>query len=1038
VKEQATLVLKSPLAQGKCDPALLEAKGFSSPMLVDFDFDAENFLATFPSARDTLDAFLEKHRSAELTLILAGVSSGKRLCPRLLDFLGSRRFQAILRLDLETLNLHPHRPLEHLASRTLAVFPGPVIPLTMGSHRRIYQLCANMLKHGDPIDLLLTGAKHHAEASIPLLEQVCPRIHRYGITKPQLPFAAKIRRRLEDWLFGLRGKSAPPSLFSERLESDAPFSGAKSLRRLAESGRYANIIVSYAWLDRIRRLVPPGVHSRIWWFCDTHDVQYVRNAGSDAVRDRVLATESSEKRRELEVLRSYDKVIAISPSDSQTLTMELGAERVILASNGFDYALMPPKPIDPSAPVFGFIGRNMEANALSLADIFGNWWPALRRRWPQATFRVGGDIVENEVFRKNAFLKPEILADGFVPDLQAWFSGVDILLNPVIVQGGMNFKAIEALVGGRLLLTNPKGVISFGDSSLAIVAENGDAAVPLLEAELTDPGTWVRRRREQQKKAQAHFGDDVALLDLSRALHAPAPPAPSLSSARPSRVLIQAGDHHENRLRILPLAQGIRARGHHPVVLVYSREHVAPYLAAGVDAVALYDFNENADQRKARLRAATRITRLSEPYKGFDLDDVADMAQLQFPSKFNQDKLAAAVDEITLHIDRCLRVIDHVQPDCLLVWNGHTGYVANALRHYARSRSLPAFFLERSLLPDGVFIDPNGSNGNSQLAHLDIAGLRTLRKRPAARGHESVLKQFSQDELTSLREVGPWRQARRIICVPLQVQLDTNILLYSPKVKKMADLVAQVHERFGGPDTAIIVRPHPEEVNSDLGLPEIENVYLTSQGDLEAWIQLADLVVTINSTVGLTALLHGRPTLSLGYGIYTGKGLSEGSEPDKEDRALFWDILLTRYTSLPEDPLPDCLAEILTAMGRAPFIPCNPYGLDPDVACEQAAKAKEKIRATILKEGILRIAADLVYTDSLNLDYRRHSLAVSLEMLQTLFRQRLSLPKDFKIEMVERRAAHAMVSRSSAPSPRPSFDRYGWVLPLINKIITPN
>jgi len=1029
VKEQATLVLKSPLAQGKCDPALLEAKGFSSPMLVDFDFDAENFLATFPSACDTLDAFLQWYRSAELTLILAGVSSGKRLCPRLLDFLGSRRFHSILRLDLETLNLHPHRPLEHLPSRTLAVFPGPVIPLTMGSHRRIYQLCANMLKHGDPIDLLLTGAKHHAEASIPLLEQVCPRIYRYGITKPQLPFAAKIRRRLEDWLFGLRGKSAPPRLFSERLESDAPFSGAKNLRRLAESGRYANIIVSYAWLDQIRRLVPPGVHSRIRWFCDTHDVQYVRNAGSDAVRDRVLATESSEKRRELEVLRSYDKVIAISPSDSQTLTMELGAERVILASNGFDYALMPPKPIDPSAPVFGFIGRNMEANALSLADTFGNWWPALRRRWPQATFRVGGDIVKNEVFRKNAFLKPEIFADGFVPDLQAWFSGVDILLNPVIVQGGMNFKAIEALVGGRLLLTNPKGVISFGDASLAIVAENGDAAVPLLEAELTDPETWVRRRREQQKKAQAQFGDDVALLELSRALHAPAPPAPSLSSARPSRVLIQAGDHHENRLRILPLAQGIRARGHHPVVLVYSREHVAPYLAAGVDAVALYDFNENADQRKARLHAAARITRLSEPYKGFDLDDVADMAQLQSPAKFQGTKLAGTLDQITLHIDRCLRVIEHVCPDCLVVWNGHTGYVANALRHYARSRSLPAFFLERSLLPDGVFIDPNGSNGNSQLAHLDLAGLRSLRKRPAARGPETVLKELSQDELTSLREAGPWRQARRIICVPLQVQLDTNILLYSPKVKKMADLVARVHERFGGPDTAIIVRPHPEEVNSDLGLPEIENVYVTANGHLEDWLALSDLVVTINSTVGLTSILHRRPTLSLGYGIYTGKGLTEGTMPEEGPLSLLWDVLLTRYTSIPENPMPECFADILPQRLAAPLAHFNYYGIDPDQARLAAEQKVEQLRAKILAKGKLRLASDLTYKDFFNLDYRKHSHRITLEKLHDFFNKRLNLPKGFPVEMSTEKSADAFISKTAMPISKLAFDRYGWVLP---------
>jgi hypothetical protein len=1024
-----TLALKSPQAEAKCTPAFFQAIGCTDHLLVDFDFDTENYFSSDSSARGAVVAFLEKHRRAEMTLLLAGVSSRQRLCPRLLDFLGSRRFQAFLRLDLETLNLHPHRPLEHLASRTLAVFPGPVIPLTMGSHRRIYQLCANMLAHGQPIDLLLTGAKHHAEASIPLLEQVCPRIHRYGTIKPELPFYSKIRRRLENWLFGLRGKPAPPKLFSERLESVAPFSGAKILRRLAESGRYSNIIVSYAWLDRIRRLVPPRVHSRIRWFCDTHDVQYVRNAGSEVLKDRLFALEKSEKRRELEVLRSYDKVIAISRSDSETLASELGADRVILASNGFDYALIPPKPIDSLRPVFGFIGRNMEANALSLADIFGNWWPALIQRWPQATFRVAGDIVESEVFQKNAFLKPEISADGFVPDLEAWFGEVDILLNPVIVQGGMNFKAVEALVGGRLLLTNAKGSISFGDSSLAITAESGEAALPLLEAEIDDSQGWVRKRTTQQHQARKLFGDDVALRDLLGALQAPAATVPRLSADRPVRVLIQAGDHHENRLRVLPLAQGIRARGHHPVVLVYSREHVAPYLAAGVDAVALYDFNENAEQRKSRLRAASRLTRLSEPYQGFDLDDVADMAQLQNPQKFQKKTLAGSLDQITLHIDRCLRVIQHVRPDCLVVWNGHTGYAANVLRHHARSSGIPALFLERSIIPDGVFVDPNGSNGYSELSSLDLAALERVRRRPAARPWSSLLRLHSPDEIATLRASGPWAEASKIVFVPLQVEADTNILLHSPKVKKMADLVQEVHTRFGGEGTAIIVRPHPEEVKKDLNLPDLPGVHVTSEGHLEDWIALSDLVVTINSTVGLTSLLHRRPTLTLGYGIYTGKGLTEGTSPEQGQLTLLWDVLLTRYTSLPEDPMPDCLADILPERARNPLDACNPFGIDPDQARLAGEKKVEQLRAKILEKGRLHLASDLTFKDFFNLDYRKHSHPITLEKLHDFFIKRLNLPEGLPVEMSIEKKADAFISKTAMPISKLAFDRYGWVLP---------
>ena len=1025
-KQKSAVVLCSVGQFSDLDSSFWKAKGFENIYWLEIGLKWERFIPEEIEKRADLVNFLYSQSGNSFSIILLGCSARQRLCPRFLDLIGSSNVSAILRLDDATLNLHPHRPLEHLVSRTLAVFPGPVLPLTLGSHRRIYQLCVNLLDQGEPMDLLVTGAKHNVEAAMPLLEQIAPRIYCYGNAKLRLPTVLHWRRFVEDWLERRKGKIPRPFLFSELLARKATFSGAKQLRRLAESGRYKNIIISYAWMDRIRRLVPAAVQKRIRWFCDTHDVQFVRDNSSGKNNGRLLATPESEKCSEIGVLRKYDRVIAISAFDAETLKNQLGKDRVICCPNGFDYALMPPKPIDHERPVFGFIGRDMEANVLALREIFKNWWPAIHARWPHACLRVAGDVCGNEEFLKNAFLRSDIVADNFVADLQGWLAGLDIVLNPVVVHGGINFKAIEAVMGARVLLTNSRGSACLGDPSMAVIAEHGKAAVPVLEKLIADSGRYTRERLESQALAKRYFSDSVAVSDLLGELRKKNSKSAQSRGNGCIRVLLQAGDHHENRRRILPLAKAIRDRGHHPVVLVYSREFVAPYLAQGVDAVALYDFNETIGQKKKRRRAISKIRNLAVRYREFDLDDVADMAQLQNPQEFDKEALSRSLDQITAHIDRCLRMLEHVRPGLMIVWNGYTGYVANVLRHHARSRGISAMFLERSIIPDGVFIDPCGTNGYSELSNLDLCALECTRLRAAARSWTSLLHTHSTQEIAALRACGPWADARRIIFVPLQVEADTNILLHSLNLRKMADLVQEVYNRYGGDDAAIIVRPHPEEIKVDLKMPNLPGVYVTTMGHLEAWLDLSDLVVTINSTVGLTALLHRRPTLSLGYGIYTGKGLTDGVPPDEVALSLFWDVLLTRYTSLPEDSMPDCLAEVLPLRQQTSFETCNRYGINPDQACRVAEKTILQFRAKILEQGVLRLASDLGYKDRFNLDYRKHSHPITVEKLQDLFIKQLNLPSNFPVEIASTEPADAIVSRTATPSNKTAFDRYGW------------
>jgi hypothetical protein len=203
------------------------------------------------------------------------------------------------------------------------------------------------------------------------------------------------------------------------------------------------------------------------------------------------------------------------------------------------------------------------------------------------------------------------------------------------------------------------------------------------------------------------------------------------------RVLIQCGDHLENRERILPLAQGLALRGYHPIVLVYSRTFVLPMLYAGVDAIALEDYKDrtywhslsscrwhscnNSSSAKDRVPHFRKLSR--HDYRGLDMEDISYTENLK--GKSSRRCLRARVKTC---VRQCLRILAVTRPEVLFIWNGYTGLVANTLRVIAASNRLSVFFLERSLFPSGVFVDPLGTNGSSELSSLTHDDIRHLSK----------------------------------------------------------------------------------------------------------------------------------------------------------------------------------------------------------------------------------------------------------------------------------------------------------------------
>jgi capsular polysaccharide export protein len=142
--------------------------------------------------------------------------------------------------------------------------------------------------------------------------------------------------------------------------------------------------------------------------------------------------------------------------------------------------------------------------------------------------------------------------------------------------------------------------------------------------------------------------------------------------------------------------------------------------------------------------------------------------------------------------------------------------------------------------------------------------------------------------------------------VPLQLDSDTQIICHSKfsRIQEFLDICFSSFASHAPAETWLVVKCHP--LDNDLTprgpmtkkLAEhyriSERVLFVDGGHLPSILNQTMGVVTVNSTVGTTALQHGRPVKALGHAIYDFDGLADQKpldnfwkNPTKPDSATF-------------------------------------------------------------------------------------------------------------------------------------------------------
>lgn len=170
----------------------------------------------------------------------------------------------------------------------------------------------------------------------------------------------------------------------------------------------------------------------------------------------------------------------------------------------------------------------------------------------------------------------------------------------------------------------------------------------------------------------------------------------------------------------------------------------------------------------------------------------------------------------------------------------------------------------------------------------------------------------------------PGETAPRFFLFPLQLPGDYQIRIHAPlgDLYRLVEAVIRSFARHASPDMRLLLKTHP--IDNGLSgwqqriatIAEAQGVAgridLIDGGDLDRLIARSEGVVTVNSTVGLTALIAGKPVICLGASIYDMPGVTH-----QESLASFW----TRPQA-PEADMPDALtrALIATVQVRGGFI----------------------------------------------------------------------------------------------------------------------
>ena len=236
----------------------------------------------------------------------------------------------------------------------------------------------------------------------------------------------------------------------------------------------------------------------------------------------------------------------------------------------------------------------------------------------------------------------------------------------------------------------------------------------------------------------------------------------------------------------------------------------------------------------------------------------------------------------------CLRLLEASPVGCIGLWNGGQ-WRTSILRAVARHLGRRTLFFENGLLPGTTTVDPRGVNAGSSIPRTAAF----YRERGVAAGAGTGAGTGTGVQLVPRESRrGPGEAStdlpERFLLVPFQIESDTQVMEHSPWIRDMESLVRiliEAREAAGPSAPTLVFREHPSCRSSSPSLRAralAAGALFANSNPMQELLERAQGVVTLNSTVGIEALLCGCPVLALGVAVYAVPGIASSARSGEE------------------------------------------------------------------------------------------------------------------------------------------------------------
>ncbi|MGI9281869.1 MAG: hypothetical protein ACR2PX_19885 [Endozoicomonas sp.] len=232
---------------------------------------------------------------------------------------------------------------------------------------------------------------------------------------------------------------------------------------------------------------------------------------------------------------------------------------------------------------------------------------------------------------------------------------------------------------------------------------------------------------------------------------------------------------------------------------------------------------------------------------------------------------------------KIFRLIKSGGYDLVVVWNG-SRMTQRLVSEVAKMMGVSVAYMENGIIPRTTVADGKGVNFNNSVPrsrsfyeanHFEFNidkkwGLSTRRQA------EGVEKVDSKKQIDG-----------KYIFFPFQVDSDSQIINHSKWLRNMREffvIALRTHKIIDDKNIRFVFKEHPSSPFEyrDLEKDQTDRCFFVNNLSTEMLIRGAEAVVTVNSTVGIEALIYGKKVITIGDAFYNIDGLVNHADSEVE------------------------------------------------------------------------------------------------------------------------------------------------------------